>query len=80
MASDFKGKHITTIPKKPGEEIRVTVEEFNGRTRVNVRTFWQDDFGDWKPGKQGIALTPDQLRALMPALVMADEALKAEGL
>ena len=71
---------IATVPKRPGEEIRVTVEEYQGRMRVNIRTWWQNDFGEWRPGKQGISLTADQMRALMAALPAADETLKEEGL
>lgn len=71
---------IATVPKRPGEEIRVAVEEYQGRMRVNIRTWWQNDFGEWRPGKQGISLTPDQMRALMAALPAADETLKEEGL
>jgi hypothetical protein len=80
MAGENKGLLIDTFPKRPGEEIRITVEEFQGRMRVNIRTWWQNDFGEWRPGKQGISLTPDQMRALLQALPRADQALKDEGL
>lgn len=71
---------IATFPKRPGEEFRISVEEFQGQKRVNIRVWWQDDFGEWRPGKMGLSLTPVQFRAMWGACVQIDETLKAEGL
>lgn len=55
---------VASIPKRPGKEIRLSIEEFNGQTQVNTRVRWQDDFDEWKRRKQGISLTPAQFRAI----------------
>lgn len=71
---------IAEIPKRPGEVWRFSVEEFNGNTRVNIRAWWQDDFGEWKPGKQGVSLTPAQFRDVWSKCQAIDAALKEAGL
>lgn len=71
---------IAEIPKRPGEVWRISVEEFHGQTRVNIRNWWQDDFGDWKPGKQGVSLPPATFREIWWKMQGVDAALKEEGL
>lgn len=71
---------IAEIPKRPGEVWRISVEEFQGQTRVNVRAWWQDDFGDWKPSKQGVSMTPIQFREIWSKFQAVDAILKEGGL
>ncbi|HMT45475.1 MAG TPA: transcriptional coactivator p15/PC4 family protein [Novosphingobium sp.] len=70
---------VASVPKRPGEEIRISVEEFQGKTRVNVRVWWEDDFGEWKPGKQGISMTAEQFRAVWGNCQAVDAVLKEKG-
>lgn len=71
---------VATVPKGPGEEIRISLEEFQGRARVNVGAWWQDDFGQWLPGKQGLSLMPGQFRSVWGKCAAIDVALKEAGL
>lgn len=71
---------VASVPKRPGEEIRLSLEEFHGQTRVNIRVWWQDDFGEWRPGKQGISLAPALFREICGKCQAVDAALKESGL
>lgn len=54
-----------------------TVCEFRGKKMVNIREFYQNDDGDLKPGKKGIALSVDQWNKLKENMDAIDEALDA---
>lgn len=71
---------IATVPKRPGEEIRISVDEFQGQTRVNIRVWWENDFGEWRPGKQGLSLTATQFREIWGQCQAVDAVLKEAGL
>jgi hypothetical protein len=50
---------------------RVTVRQWRASTLVDIREFYADGEGVWKPGKKGISLTREQfmrLRELMPVI------------
>lgn len=59
--------HLATIRKNQREEVRVSVDEFKGRKLLNVRVWFEAEAGEYRPGKQGIALRLD----LVPELVAA---------
>ena len=57
-----------------GEEIRVSVETFNGHRILNLRTWYRGEDGQMRPGKQGIALKVELLLDLRQALDLMAEA------
>lgn len=65
---------IASIPKNAREEIRVSVDDFQGHRLCNVRV-WYREGDDFRPGKQGIALRLD----LLPQLVTALQGAAKEG-
>lgn len=65
---------IAAIPKNAREEIRVSVDDFQGHRLCNVRV-WYRDGEELRPGKQGIALRLD----LLPQLVTALQGAAKEG-
>lgn len=67
---------IAAISKNAREEIRVSVDDFQGRRLCNVRVRYRDG-EELRPGKQGIALRLDLLPQLVDALQRA--ARDAEG-
>ena len=71
---------VATVPKRPGEEIRISLEEIQGRARVNIGGWWQDDFGQWLPGKHGLSLTPGLFQDVWGKCAAMDVALKEAGL
>ena len=42
----------------------VKVRVFRGKTYVDIREYYKDDAGEYKPGKKGISLTEDQWKKL----------------
>ncbi|PQV56578.1 transcriptional coactivator p15 (PC4) [Defluviimonas denitrificans] len=64
---------IATIPKNAREEIRVEVQDFKGHRLLNIRVWYDDGTGEYRPGKQGLALRLDRLSDLCGALEKAAE-------
>ncbi|KLO06438.1 PC4-domain-containing protein [Schizopora paradoxa] len=58
-----------------GKKRRITVRSFKGMTQVDIREFYGDD-GDEKPGKKGIALSPEQWAELKQNVATIDEMIK----
>lgn len=56
------------IPKNGREEIRITREDFNNHDLVQIRVWYDDGSGTYKPGKQGVAFRADLLPEVLAAL------------
>lgn len=61
---------IGTVDKGK-DRIIVTVKEFRGKQYIDIRTYFENDEGDWIPTKKGISLTPDNLDAVIKFLQQA---------
>ena len=70
---------IATWPLRHGEEVRVTLSSFRGRTYLHARRYWQDEAGDWQPGK-GLALPAEDLPRLRRAVLEAERVALEAGL
>jgi len=46
---------------KGKDKIIVTVKEFKGKQYIDIRTFFENDAGEWIPTKKGISFTPENL-------------------
>ncbi|MCX5815862.1 MAG: transcriptional coactivator p15/PC4 family protein [Proteobacteria bacterium] len=46
---------------KGKDKIIVTVKEFKGKQYIDIRTFFENDDGEWIPTKKGISFTPENL-------------------
>jgi hypothetical protein len=71
---------VAQFEKNKKEEVRVSVGSFHGRQIINMRVFYKDDDGSWKPGKQGLALSVERYKDLAGAIVQVGEHLKSKGL
>jgi len=56
------------VQKNTQEKIRVEKREYKGREFVDVRTYYLDDSGEWKPTQKGVTFRPDQLEEIVEAL------------
>ncbi len=56
------------VQKNTQEKIRVEKREYKGREFVDVRTYYLDDSGEWKPTQKGVTFRPDQLEEIIEAL------------
>jgi hypothetical protein len=70
MSADTS-RHVATIPKNKGEEVRVTVDDFKGHRLVNVRVWYRAEDGKMWPGKQGLAVRLDLAADLARAIAEA---------
>ena len=50
---------IKDIDKGKGEIIRVEISEFKGKKLLNLRVWYTDANGDYKPTQKGIAIPPE---------------------
>jgi Transcriptional Coactivator p15 (PC4) len=48
---------IGSVQKNSQEEIRVTIQNYQGTDIIDLRTYWQNAEGSWLPTKKGISLT-----------------------
>jgi hypothetical protein len=71
MAED---KVVATFKRNPTEEVRAGIKEFKGRRYIDLRIYYMDDQGEWKPTRKGISLSTD----FMPELKEAVGKLEAE--
>ena len=58
----------TWIEKKETERVRVAISEFQERKYIDIRTYYQNQEGEWKPTQKGVTLPPDKLEELKEAL------------
>jgi hypothetical protein len=58
-----------TIPtKNPAEPVIVSASVYQGKEYIAIRKYYTDDFGEQKPGKQGINLPFEKIDELIAAL------------
>lgn len=65
---------IATIPKNSKQEIRVSLDHFQGHDLLNMRVWYRTDQGEMRPGKQGLAVRLAILPDLIHALIQAEQA------
>ncbi len=64
---------VSVVKKNRKEEIRVTLEPFNGHDLFQARVWFETEEGDKRPGKSGIAFRVDRLPEFAAAV---NEALR----
>lgn len=71
---------IAELEKNKGERLRIELTEFKGYRLINMRIFWRDPLGEWKPGKGGFAWRVERLPELRQALEEAEAEARRQGL
>jgi hypothetical protein len=68
---------IATIRKNSTETLHVSLDDFRGRSLINLRVFFTAEDGSQRPGKAGVALRVEALPELRAAILEAEaEALR----
>jgi hypothetical protein len=67
-----EAKAIYSFQRNAVEEVRASVTTFKGREYLDLRVYFKDDRGQWRPTKKGITVNVD----LIDELVAAVEALR----
>ncbi len=65
---------LAQIRKNAREEIRISREAYMGHDLVNLRVFYEDPQGEYRPGKKGLAFRLDLLPEVIAALQSAEGA------
>jgi hypothetical protein len=68
---------VARIAKNPTEEVRVSLTSYRGHDLVDIRVFFQDEQGEWRPTKRGVSLSVDSFAELRDAVAKAEEMLNA---
>jgi hypothetical protein len=66
------------IPKGK-DKIIVTAKEFKGKQYIDIRTYFENDAGEWIPTKKGISLTPENLDEIIKILQQAKKKMAQQG-
>lgn len=69
-------KIIKDIEKNANNKIRVSISEFKGNNYVDVRVFYEDDEGEYKPTKKGVAFRPELISQVIDGLLQAEKEIK----
>ncbi|MBN2220527.1 MAG: transcriptional coactivator p15/PC4 family protein [Kosmotogaceae bacterium] len=59
---------MTDIKRNDTEIVRVSKREYKGHEFIDLRIYYQDDEGDFKPTKKGITINPKLVDELIDAL------------
>ena len=74
MAED---KVVHKFNRTPTEEVRATVREYRGRTYIDLRIYYMDNSGEWRPTRKGIALSTEFLPELKACVTKFEEEVAA---
>jgi hypothetical protein len=74
------GTVIREWPKNVRETLRVALDEFHGKSTIDVRCWYWTEAGELRPGRQGLTVSTRHLPALARALTEAAKAAEAAGL
>ena len=75
MADD---KVVDSFKRNATEEVRATVRTYRGRQYMDMRIYYLDDAGEYKPTKKGINLSVDLLPELTRMVDALAKAVQAE--
>ena len=66
---------IGEIERGETEVLRVSTEEYKGRKYIDVRIYFENDAGEWKPTKKGVTIQPDRLDDFLDLIKKAGRAI-----
>ena len=59
--------------QKGNDKIIVNIKDFKGKQYIDVRTYFENDEGEWIPTKKGISFTPENLAEAIKLLQKAQK-------
>lgn len=69
-------KVIKDIEKNANNKIRISITEFKGNNYIDLRVYYEDDAGEYKPTKKGITFTPELISQVIESLQEAEKEMK----
>ncbi|MBN2802918.1 MAG: transcriptional coactivator p15/PC4 family protein [Deltaproteobacteria bacterium] len=75
--SEQEEENAVKIPRNQTEQVRVGVKEFKGKSYIDIRIYYMDDQGDWKPTKKGVSLSTEYIAELKDAVNIIEGQIQA---
>jgi len=66
---------VRAIDKGLGNRIHIRISEFRERDYLDIRNYYEDDAGEWKPTRKGIAIPVEFYDELMEGLTAANDTI-----
>jgi len=66
---------IAQFEKNATEVVRVSITEFRGRKLIDLRVYYTDDEGEYRPTRKGIAISVDGYPEFRNAIARLDKVL-----
>ena len=76
MADD---RVVDSFKRNATEEVRATLRTYRGRQYLDVRIYYLDDGGEYKPTKKGINLSVDLMGELTRMVGKLQDAVQADA-
>ncbi|XOB41561.1 MAG: transcriptional coactivator p15/PC4 family protein [Candidatus Nealsonbacteria bacterium] len=76
MPENNKEKVVGEIAKNSLEKVIISLREYRERQLVDIRTYYQNDKGEWLPTKKGISLNSENYPELKQGVLALEEAIK----
>lgn len=64
------------IQKNSTEKIQVSTASYKGHDFIDIRIYFKDDAGEWRPTKKGIAIAPEEVDDLINFIKKAQKRLR----
>jgi len=64
---------VRAIDKGLGNRIHIRISRFKDRDYLDIRNYYEDDAGEWKPTRKGIAVPVEFYDELMESLAAAKD-------
>ena len=74
------GDQIAEMEKGWNEKIVFGVSEYKGKTYADIRIYYEDDEGEWKPTKKGVTVSLDRFWEFKDNLQLLEKHLLEQGL
>lgn len=73
-----ESKLLATIERNDRERLQIAVNEYKGKSYLDLRIFYTTDGGDsWRPTQKGVTIAPEDLDTLSDAIEEAKKELMA---
>ena len=64
-----ESKLIGTIERNERERVQISVNEYKGKSYLDLRIFYTTDGGDtWRPTQKGVTIAPEHLDTLIDTI------------
>ena len=70
---------VAEMEKGPTEKIFFSLSEFKGKKYADIRIYFENDEGEWKPTRKGLTLSLDRFAEFKDNLGTLEEFLTAQG-